>query len=147
MKQTLLLDSNIIIKGLITQWTPARAVLTLCAARTFKLALAHEVDLEVKRNLPLLMRRLGLSSDLSALYLAWQRASRPEQIRPMKVAETLAAEPLIAHAHDAPILAAAIYYQPDFLLTNNRRHFSDSVAAVTGLTIVSDDEFFALLHK
>ncbi|NOT61319.1 MAG: PIN domain-containing protein [Acidobacteria bacterium] len=147
MKRTLLLDSNIIIKGLVTQWTPARAVLTLCAARTFKLTLAHEVDLEVKRNLPLLVRRLGLTTDLSALYLAWQRACRPERIRPMRDAEVAQAEPLIAHSHDAPILAAAIYYQPDFLLTNNRRHFSDAVATTTGLTIVSDEEFFARLNK
>ena len=65
----------------------------------------------------------------------------------MKDAEIAHAESLIAHAHDAPILAAAIYYQPDFLLTNNRRHFTDGVAAVTGLTIASDEEFFARLRK
>ncbi len=100
MKPTLLLDSNIIIKGLLTQWTAAHAVVTLCAAGTFKLALAHEVDLEVSRNLPLLapkQRRLQLAGDLPAFYALWLRMCRPERIRAMKAAEIAHATPLIAH--------------------------------------------------
>ncbi len=145
---TLLLDTNLIIKGLIRPWSTARALLTLCAANYFKLALANEVNVEVLNGFANLIsnpRRGDVDKDIVNFYQAWLKRCRPEIIRPMKSLEILQAEKIITHDHDAPILAAAIYYKPDFLLSNNRRHFSDQVAKTTGLSIFSDEEFFALI--
>lgn len=150
MKYRILLDSNIIIKGLISQWTASHALVALCAANVFKLMLAMEVQQEVVVNLQRLVQdvnRPKIDQKILHLYQIWVSACRPERIRQMKQAEIDHAEPLIAHAHDAPILAAALHAQPDFLLSNNRRHFNDQVARATGLKILSDEEFFALIQK
>jgi predicted nucleic acid-binding protein len=150
LKHRIFLDSNIIIKGLISQWTAAHALVALCAANVFKLMLAMEVQQEVTVNLLRLaqdIKRPKIDQKILHLYQMWVSACRPERIRLMKQAEIDAAEPLIAHAHDAPILAAAIHAQPDFLLTDNRRHFTDQAAQATGLAILSAEEFFTLIQK
>ncbi|MFN7948556.1 MAG: PIN domain-containing protein [Blastocatellia bacterium] len=145
-KPRLFLDSNIIIKGLVSQWSTSRAVLVLCAAQNFKLALAAEVDSEVTGAFARMPGTARVDPDIISLYDRWKKHARPEVIRPMKPTEVGFAETLIAHQHDAPVLAAAIHFKPDFLITNNRRHFNDQVAKSTGLVIVSESEFFALIR-
>lgn len=55
--------------------------------------------------------------------------------------EFLHAAKLIDHDNDIPVLAAAIKAKPDWLLTDNIRHFNASVAKATGLTIVTPTQF------
>jgi hypothetical protein len=55
--------------------------------------------------------------------------------------EFLAAAPLIDHQNDVPVLAAAISARPDWLLTDNIRHFNQKVSASTGITIVTPSQF------
>ncbi len=144
-KPRLFLDSNIIIKGLVSQWSTSRAILVLCAAQNFKLALATEVDDEVTGAFARLQGSARVDPDILNQYTRWKKHARPEVIRPMKPAEISFADTLITHQHDAPVLAAAMHFRPDFLVSNNRKHFSDQVARQTGLMIVSESEFFALI--
>lgn len=66
---------------------------------------------------------------------------KTERIPHATDAEFLHAASLIDHFNDAPVLAAAIRAKPDWLLTDNIRHFNASVAKSTGLTIVTPNQF------
>jgi hypothetical protein len=44
------------------------------------------------------------------------------------------------------VLAAALASQPDWLLSLNRKHFTDQLAGRTGLRIATPLEFFRSLH-
>jgi hypothetical protein len=54
---------------------------------------------------------------------------------------------LIRHAADVPVLLSAIARIPDWLLTQNTRHFTKGVAERTGLRIATPAEFFRALAK
>lgn len=58
----------------------------------------------------------------------------------------MAARHLIRHQNDVPVLVAAIKSGANWLLTNNREHFTEEVARRTGLRIASPYEFFAAVH-
>lgn len=52
---------------------------------------------------------------------------------------------LIRHEADVPVLLSAIAANPDWLLTNNTKHFTKSVAQRTALRIATPGEFFKAL--
>ncbi len=66
---------------------------------------------------------------------------KTERIPHATDAEFLHAAGLIDHHNDVPVLAAAIKAKPDWLLTDNIRHFNASVAQSTGITIVTPTQF------
>jgi hypothetical protein len=49
---------------------------------------------------------------------------------------------LIRHLSDLPVLLSALSAQPDWLLTNNTKHFTPAVAKETGLRIATPVDFF-----
>jgi hypothetical protein len=49
---------------------------------------------------------------------------------------------LIRHEADVPVLLSAMHSRPDWLLTNNRKHFNREVQRKTGLRIATPAEFF-----
>jgi len=54
---------------------------------------------------------------------------------------------LIRHEADVPILLSAIQSKPDWLLTNNTKHFNKTVSQRTGLRIATPAEFFRELSQ
>lgn len=66
---------------------------------------------------------------------------KTERIPHATDAEFLRAAKLIDHRNDVPVLAAAIKAKPDWLLTDNIRHFNASVAKSTGITLVTPTQF------
>jgi len=54
---------------------------------------------------------------------------------------------LIRHAADVPVLLSAMASKPDWLLTHNTRHFTQSVAKRSGLRIATPAEFFRTLSS
>jgi len=66
---------------------------------------------------------------------------KTERIPHATDSEFLHAAKLIDHHNDVPVLAAAIKAKPDWLLTDNTRHFNAAVAKSTGMTIVTPDQF------
>jgi hypothetical protein len=66
---------------------------------------------------------------------------KTERIPHATDAEFLHAAKLIDHHNDVPVLAAAIKARPEWLLTDNVRHFNASVAAATGIAIVTPTQF------
>ncbi|MGA3206005.1 MAG: hypothetical protein ABSF12_26220, partial [Bryobacteraceae bacterium] len=54
---------------------------------------------------------------------------------------------LIRHLADLPVLLSAIAAKPDWLLTNNTKHFTPEVARRTGLRIATPHQFFATISS
>jgi hypothetical protein len=52
---------------------------------------------------------------------------------------------LILHDADVPVLLSAVASHPDWLLTNNTKHFTKIVAQKTSLRIASPADFFRTL--
>jgi predicted nucleic acid-binding protein len=143
----LFLDSNVLTAGLVSSWGLDKAALSICAARICRLVLAEVVRDEVEENLLLHADRLGpekaelLVRDCRQLI----RLSEPEWV-PYPAAERVRlSRHLIRHAADVPVLLSAMDSQPDWVLTHNTKHFTESVAERTGLRIATPAMFFRTL--
>lgn len=133
--------------GIVSPRVPANAVVTMCAARVFRLILTEAVRDEVEANLLLHAASLPptegdrlLTDYHRLLELAW-----PEMIPYPDKKTVLAARGLIAHAADVPVLVSAQAAKPDWVLTNNRKHFTAEVAKRTGLRIAGPADFLRCL--
>jgi hypothetical protein len=71
--------------------------------------------------------------------------TRPEQVPYPNDDLVNSSQHLIRHAADVPVLLSAIASKPDWLLTNNTKHFTKAVAQRTGLRIATPAEFFRAL--
>ena len=146
-KIRLFLDSNVLTAGIISQWGLDKAVLSLCAAKICKLVLAEVVREEVETNL--LLHAGGMPPDQAERMIdAYGRLialTAPEIVPYPDPAAVTANRHLIRHAADVPVLLSAMASGPDWLLTNNTKHFTRSVSQRTGLRIATPSEFFRAL--
>lgn len=143
----LLLDSNVMTDGLISRFGQSKAILALCAAKTCRLVLPEINHIEVKRNLLKLVDRLGeeATAQIIADYEGFLRLARPIRVPLSDQERVKANRTLIRHLADVPVVLAAIDSGPDWLITRNRDHFTDKVAARIGIRIASPQEFFDYL--
>lgn len=146
---TLFLDANVIIRGLVSRWGLNKAVLSLCAARVHRLMLAEYVRHETENAL--LEITVGapqrIADQLLSDYDELLRLTRPLVIPLPSVSQSLAAAHQIRHVNDVPVLASALSARPDWLLSNNTKHFDSRVAARTGLQIATPFQFFQIIHR
>jgi predicted nucleic acid-binding protein len=145
----LFLDSNVLTTGILSAWGLDKAVLSLCAARICRLVLAEAVREEVEENL---LTRLGGrdSSQASRVlddYTHLIALTKPETVPYPSASEVLASRHLIRHAADVPVLLSAVASRPDWVLTHNTKHFTQTVAKRTGLRFATPVEFFQALSK
>lgn len=145
----LFLDSNVLTGGLVSRWGLDKAVLALCAAKICRLVLAEAVREEVEENLLIHAATLeqAVADQLLKDYDRLLRLTRPLIVPFPAESEILAARSLIRHLADVPVLVSAIKSKPDWLLTNNTKHFSPTVARRTGLRIGTPAEFFLALSQ
>ena len=143
----LFLDSNVLTGGIVSAWGLDKAVLSLCAARICRLVLAEAVREEVEENLLLHARSLASAEadELIENYRRLIQLTRPESIPYPDAAAVRANRSLIRHAPDVPVLLSAMAAKPDWLLTHNTKHFTQTVAQRTGLRIATPAEFFRTL--
>lgn len=140
----LLTDSNVITDGMVSRFGQSKAILALCAAKTCRLVLPEIVQIEVEHNLLKFIDRFG-EKQTEALIADYERfISKARPIRvPLADKERIRENRhLIRHASDVPVILAAIDSQPDWIITKNRDHFTDEVAAKINLRIASPVEFF-----
>jgi hypothetical protein len=118
--------------------------LSLCAAKVCKLVLAEAVRDEVEDNLLSRAERLAkLEGDrLIETYRRLVVLSNPETVPYPNDDLVRSNRHLIRHAADVPVLLSAVASQPDWLLTNNTKHFTKAVAQRTRLRIGTPVEFF-----
>jgi predicted nucleic acid-binding protein len=148
-KLRLFLDSNVLTGGLVSAWSLDKAVLSLCAARICRLVLAEAVQKELEENLLHYAGRLpdDEAEELLESYRALIRLARPEMIPLPERDEVRRSRHIIRHEADVPVLLSAITAKPDWLLTHNTKHFTQTVARNTGLRIATPVEFFRTLSS
>jgi predicted nucleic acid-binding protein len=143
------LDSNVLTGGIVSSWGLDKAVLSLCAARVCRLVLAEAVREEVEENLLLHATRLSPqeADELIENYRALIGLTKPELVPYPDAGAVRSNRHLIRHAPDVPVLLSAMAARPDWLLTNNTKHFTQTVAHWTGLRIATPIEFFKTLSS
>ena len=145
----LFLDSNVLTSGIVSGWGLDKAILSLCAAKICRLVLAEAVREEVEENLLFHAQCLS-SSEADKLiedYRGLIQLTRPE-LTPYPDADLVQANRhLIRHASDVPVLLSAMAAKPDWLLSNNTKHFTPAVAQRTGLRNATPVEFFQTLSS
>jgi len=129
------LDTSALIAGIVSASGAAREVLRLCEAGAVEPLVSRQVLTEADRN---------LSAKLSALVPGYRHLMR--RMSPVLLEDPIRAEVAraaqIIHRNDAPILAAAINGQVDYLITWNTRHFhTPSVRRVVRFRIATPGEF------
>lgn len=143
----LFLDSNVLTGGIVSPWGLDKATLSLCAAKVCRMVLAEIVRDEVEENLLLHAERLpSLDADqLIEDYRRLMRLTSPEIVPYPDQDLVRSSHHLIRHAADVPVLLSAMASNPDWLLTHNTKHFSETVAQRTSLRIATPAEFFRTL--
>ena len=143
----LFLDSNVLTGGIVSPWGLDKATLSLCAARVCRLVLAEVVRDEVEENLLLHAQRLR-ADDADQLIEDYRRLiklTNPEVVPYPERELVRSSRHLIRRASDVPVLLSAMASKPDWLLTNNTKHFTKVVAQRTSLRIATPAEFFRAL--
>ena len=110
------LDTSALLAGLISSRGAAREILSGGETRVFEILVSSQVLLEADRNIAAKFPRLLME------YRAYMRACEPTLVDDPTAAQVKAAVPLVG-ADDAPILAAALKAEAEFLVTWNTRHF------------------------
>ena len=145
----LFLDSNVLTAGVVSAWGLDKALLSMCAARICRLVLTEAVRDEVEENLltrldeTRLLRTGSVVNDYARLIALM----KPEIVPYPSAAEVTASRHLIRHTSDVPVLLSATASRPDWILTHNTKHFTQSVAKRTGLRIATPVMFFEELSK
>jgi predicted nucleic acid-binding protein len=143
----LFLDSNVLTAGIVSRWGLDKAALSLCAARLCRLVLAEIVRDEVEENLLFHAERLPSLDELIEQYRRLVKLTNPEMVAYPAEALVRSSRHLIRHAADVPVLLSAMASKPDWLLTHNTKHFTQTVARRTGLRIATPAEFFRTLSS
>ena len=129
------LDTSALIAGIISTTGAAREVLRLCEAGVVEPLVSRQVLTEADRN---------LSEKLPAMvfdYRRWIHQMSPVLVEDPSRKEVSQAARII-HAKDAPILAAAVNAEADYLITWNTRHFhKPSVTKAVRFKIMTPGEF------
>ena len=129
------IDTSALIAGLISQTGAAREVLRLCEAGVVETLVSTQVLTEADRNLS--EKLPGLVADYRLLI---------QSIAPTLVDDPTPSEVSrvtgVIHSNDAPILAAAIAAEADYLVTWNTKHFHQpKVQRAVRFQIVTPGEF------
>jgi predicted nucleic acid-binding protein len=129
------LDTSALIAGILSPNGAAHEVLRLCEAGVVQAVVSRQVLVEADRN---------LSEKVPAVLPDYHIFLR--QLSPLVVEDPSrhAVEEArgVIHHNDAPILAAAMESQVDFLITWNTRHFhKKSVRAYAPFPILTPGEF------
>lgn len=129
------LDTSALIAGIISPTGAAREFLRLCEAGAVELLVSRQVLVEADRNLS---EKLP---DLIPDYRYFLHHLSPILVKDPDVKLVEKAAHLIHHK-DAPILAAAIQAEVDYLVTWNTRHFhTEKVMKAVPFKIVTPGEF------
>jgi len=142
-KPDLFFDSSAVFAGIASGTGAGRVLLQLAEARVIAITVPEQVIVEKERALA---RRAAAALPFFRQAL---RASHIRIVRDPHLAQVLAARDLIGHEADAPIQAAAMQVNTDFLVTLNRRYFVDDpqVALRSGLHIGTPGDALAWVRR
>jgi putative PIN family toxin of toxin-antitoxin system len=139
-KPRVFFDTNVIFSGLYREGGPPAELLDRYAGNKLAMVVSGQVLEELVRTV-----EERIPHALPALYLLLS-STPPEIVEDPGVEEVIRWVQVI-HQEDAPILAAAIAAEVDYLVTGNTRHFiaDPGVATESGLVIVTPAQLVELL--
>lgn len=148
--QRLFLDTGVIVAGCFLPWGASKAVLILATLRAnFTVVLAEAVEQELQR----VIARQGAALSAEATKRVAENVSGwLERIRierhPLPTTEEIRTYlplvlPVLRHGNDLAPVITAIQAKPDWVISANTAHWNDSLAARTGLRIVTPRAFLA----
>jgi len=142
LKPRVFLDTSALLAGLASPNGTSNAILVFAEADLLTLVVTEEVLVEAERNW---QEKLPRALPEYRRFLA----TCPLERGAMPSAEAVAAARKIINPKDAPILAAAISLQVDYLVTLNRQHLLDDpdVARQSGLRLGTPGDFLAWFRK
>ena len=120
--------------GIVSPWGLDKATLSLCAAKVCRLVLAEVVRDEVEENLLFHAGRLQ-SIDADQLIEDYRRLIKltsPELVPYPHKDLVRSSRHLIRHQADVPVLLSAIESKPDWLVTHNTKHFTNTTTLNRG---------------
>lgn len=149
----LFLDTGVIVAGCIQRWGAAKVILALCTYRRQYVAVIAE---DVERELRIVLARKAASLDEKAArdlqddVSGWLRRTTIERWPKPAIADVQHYAPIVLpalrHVNDLRPVISAVQAQPDWVISSNRAHWNDDVAARTGLRIVTPQEFVTNLQ-
>lgn len=139
-------DSNVFVEDLFVTDSAASVVMDLVAAGYYRLCTCQAVINDVERAI---LQKLSKAPELlDQLILDWQQVQQEVNLEivpdaaPELVRETYNSYiALMRHKNDIPILACVLTIKPYVVLSGNREHFNDKVAAKSGIPMLSCEEF------
>jgi hypothetical protein len=148
MAWRLFLDSGVIVAGVRQPWGAAKAVLIHATERDrFTIVLAEAVQAELDDFLADLAHDVSVDEHarIAASLQGWLRRVRLERW-PAPSPEALRAAlprllPTLRHLNDLPVVVSAGQAAPDWVISDNEEHWSQPLAATTGLRIVTSRQF------
>ena len=148
----LCLDAGVIIEGCASRWGAAKATIILATQRPrYTVVLAEQIEREVARAVARKLVTLPVeqAQAFAADIAGWFARVRLERRSP-PTAEAIARAapellPVLRHVNDLPAVVAALEARPDWVLSGNRAHWNEALAARIGLRIVTPAEFLQRL--
>ena len=139
-------DSNVFIEDLFVENSAASVVMDMVAAGSYRLCTCQTVISDVERAI---LKKLGKEPEqLDQFVSDWQQLKQEVNLEvvpdavPELVRQTYHSySALMRHKNDIPILACALTIMPYVVLSGNREHFNDKVAAKSGIPMLSCEEF------
>jgi putative PIN family toxin of toxin-antitoxin system len=134
MTNRVFLDASVLFAAVYSTTGSAHDLVLLAVADQVQVLISQDVMDEVERNLT-----KKVPEKIDTLHQLMQLIE-PEMVNDPTTAAVQATAEYVA-AKDAPIVAAAIAAQPDYLVTYDRKHLLEppEVAQRSGLTIVTPD--------
>ncbi len=142
MRPKVFLDASALIAGLSSPHGAGNLILSLAEAGIITPVVSEEVLMEVERNLEARLPRAMPEYRRFLATCPMEKAGVPS------TAEVAAATEIV-HPKDAPILAAAMAFPVDYLVTLDRKHFLNDpeVARRSGLHIGTPGDFLDWLRE
>ena len=138
-------DTGVLVETMRSRWGAAKVIFVLASYHVVTLETSALVLAEAESSLQRFGEPTGPDSELAQLLkIAHVRVHPPPGLDSVRDGLHLYL-PAMRHRADVPILVAARDARPDWLVSSNRRHFTDEVARLTGLRIVSPQELMRYL--
>lgn len=142
MTSRIFLDASVLFAAVYSSSGSARDLILLAVEGRIQVVISQDVLEEVQRNLS------KKAPETIDVFRQLMRLIDPVVVADPAAAAVRAVEAYVV-AKDAPIVAAAIATQPDYLVTYDRKHLLDppEVAQKSGLTIVTPDVVVAAVQE
>lgn len=143
-------DSNVFVEDLFIKDSAASVIINMVAAGYYQLCTCQTVINDVERAI--LQKLIKTPELLDQIILDWHQLQQEVNLqvipdaKPELVRETYNSYiAIMRHKNDIPILACALTIKPYVVLSGNREHFNDKVAAKSGIPMLSCEEFIEIV--